>query len=143
MVGVCGDLKRFTPIATEGLVSTAPVLTLWEGVIMYLTETAIDATVKCVRQYSAAGSQLALNYVMTGPRRRPTLLHRVTGLVGEPVRFGGWRPEDLPAWMGERGFQLLWDRSDVELARALLPEPWASGFHSPRSRVALAALPAS
>jgi methyltransferase (TIGR00027 family) len=124
-------------LAAEGLDATQPVLTIWEGVIMYLTEAAVGETIACVRQYSRPGSQLVFNYTAPDHLQRRRALRRLAALVGEPVRFG-WRPADLPEWLERRGFALRWDRDDAELAARLLPArlatagPWAGG------RVALA-----
>ena len=42
-------------LAAAGLDRTAPVLTIWEGVTTYLTEAAIDASLRAIRAWSPAG----------------------------------------------------------------------------------------
>jgi O-methyltransferase involved in polyketide biosynthesis len=37
-------------------------------------------------------------------------------VAGEPLRFNGWREEELPAWLAARGWRLLSDRSDADMA---------------------------
>lgn len=112
-------------LAALGHDRNSPTLTIWEGVTPYLTEGAIEATVKAVHALSAPGSPFALTYI---PRdqvqgtRQGRLLRRLVALGGEPIRFG-WDPEELPAWMEARGFRVLSNRNDHELARELLPEP--------------------
>lgn len=45
----------------EGLDPGGRVLTIWEGVTMYLSEPAVEEAVACVRRYSAPGSRLVVN----------------------------------------------------------------------------------
>ncbi len=105
----------------EGHDPAAPTLTIWEGVTMYLSRHALDASVRAVRAYCAPGSELVFNYL---DQRR--LDRRVSGerlvvrWVGEPFR-SGFAPEELAAWLETRGFRLTSDRSYAELAAELLP----------------------
>lgn len=107
----------------EGLEPNAATLTIWEGVTMYLSEPAIDAALSAVRAFSRE-SQLALTYIDRRALERPpgevALSARIVARVGEPWRFG-WYPEQLPAWLASRGFGVLRDESDAELAARLLP----------------------
>ena len=43
--------------------------------------------------------------------------------MGEPLRFG-WEPGSLPDWLGRRGFHLVSDRGDEDLARELFRREW-------------------
>ena len=128
-------------LAAAGHDPTAPTLTLWEGVTMYLTEAAIDASVRAVGGYSAPGSQLAITYFTRAEVDRPSLVTRLTaGLVagiGEPWTFG-WEPAALPAWLAARGFALARDVTISDQARALLPGRWAGGVGQRGRRVAVA-----
>ena len=111
-------------LASAGLDRSARALTIWEGVTMYLSEPAIDATVRAVRALATAGSRLAFTYFDRALIARPKLSWRLTARVvaraGEPFRFG-WDPPELPAWLDARDLTLLSDRDDSSLARALLP----------------------
>jgi methyltransferase (TIGR00027 family) len=49
-------------LAAVGHDPSRPTMILWEGVTMYLTEPAIDASVRAVARYSAPGSKLAMTY---------------------------------------------------------------------------------
>ena len=49
-------------LAAAGHDPARPTFTLWEGVTMYLTREALDATLDAVRDYSAPGSVVAFNY---------------------------------------------------------------------------------
>jgi len=101
-----------------------PTLTLWEGVTMYLSEPAIEATVAAVAALSAPGSTFVLTYQDRRRIERPgpiwAAVSRVVARVGEPFTFG-WRPEELSDWFAVRGWTLAADEDTVDLARRWLP----------------------
>jgi len=117
-------------------------LTIWEGVTMYLTLPAIEATVAAVHALSAHGSPLAFTYHDRSAIERPPLRMAVTGAVlarlGEPFRFG-WDPQELPGWLASRGFQLTSDRTDADYARELFPPRYAATYHGGLRHLAVAA----
>jgi methyltransferase (TIGR00027 family) len=124
----------------QGLDSEAPVLTIWEGVTMYLAPEAIEATVAAVRAWGSSGSLLALTYVdraaLESKDREVQLLSRIVARVGEPWRFG-WHPRDLPAWFRERGYDLVSDVTAAELAAHFYPPRWHHHFQNPHRRIAV------
>ncbi|MFO0612316.1 MAG: SAM-dependent methyltransferase [Polyangiaceae bacterium] len=97
-------------------------ITLWEGVTMYLSEPAIDATVRAVRALGrSARSTLVFNYFERDALDRKNRgLRLAVAALGEPFRFG-WHPSELPRWLSARGFEVRSDREDVEIAADLLP----------------------
>jgi O-methyltransferase involved in polyketide biosynthesis len=108
---------------------------------MYLQEPAIEATLAMLRAMGAAGSWLAFTYVdrraVDEPRGDQVLTQRLAASVREPHRFG-WDPARLPAWLVERGFTLMSDVSDRDLAeRYLSPALWPH-FGARNRHVALA-----
>ena len=131
----------------EGLVDAGheadqPTLTIWEGVTMYLTEAAIDASLRAIADYSCPTSQLAMTYQAKTPGERPSLAARAVQFavarLGEPFRWG-WDPMALPEYLEERGFALADDVSTPEAADKLLPPELASTIsRADHSRVALA-----
>ncbi|HEY5952097.1 MAG TPA: SAM-dependent methyltransferase [Kofleriaceae bacterium] len=129
-----------------GLDLAAPVFTIWEGVTMYLTEPAIDASLRAIRAWSAAGSQLALTYFAKSRIDAPSLITRaikaVVATFGEPWKFG-WHPDELPAYLAERKLQLVRDIAMADAARELLPPDLAAHVANPDRRFALAAAPES
>jgi methyltransferase (TIGR00027 family) len=129
-----------------GLDLTAPVFTIWEGVTMYLTEPAIDASLRAIRAWSAPGSQLALTYFAKSRIERPSLITRamkaVVATFGEPWKFG-WTPDELPAYLAAREFTLVRDIALADAARDLLPADLAAHVANPDRRFALAAAPES
>jgi methyltransferase (TIGR00027 family) len=110
-------------LAEAGHDPAAPTLTIWEGVTMYLTEAAIDASLRAIASWSAAGSGLALTYMTRQRLQRSVALRAVRAVVrslGEPFRFG-WDPDELPGYLAVRGFALTSDVSTVDAAHQLLP----------------------
>ncbi|MBX3187512.1 MAG: SAM-dependent methyltransferase [Labilithrix sp.] len=118
-----------------------PTLTIWEGVTMYLTEAAADASVVAVASYSAPRSVLAMTYFDRVRLVDPSPIHRlaraIVGAVGEPFRFG-WDPPALPAWLDARGFDVERDDDLADLAGRLLPPSFARRVDRGTTRVALA-----
>ncbi|MGE5183413.1 MAG: class I SAM-dependent methyltransferase [Acidobacteriota bacterium] len=128
-------------LAEAGLDRTAPAFTIWEGVTMYLTERAIDASLRAIRAWSPPGSRLAMTYFARSRLERPSLATRairaVVSRVGEPWRFG-WEPQELPAYLAARGFRLERDVSFGDAARELLPASFAAMLQGQDRRISFA-----
>jgi methyltransferase (TIGR00027 family) len=107
----------------EGLERGQRTLIIWEGVTMYLTPEAIEASVSAIHALGSAGSVLAMTYFDVTHVKQPSPLGRVAAAVvaraGEPWKFG-WVPAELGAWLARRGFSLQRDESDRDLARRWL-----------------------
>jgi methyltransferase (TIGR00027 family) len=131
-------------LADAGHDPQAPTLTLWEGVTMYLTEPAIDASLRAIHAWSAPGSELGMTYFAKKRLAQPSFATRaiqaVVARLGEPWRWG-WIPEELPAFMAARGWDLVDDIAMSDAARALLPPHLAAGVTDPDRRIALASTP--
>jgi methyltransferase (TIGR00027 family) len=115
-------------LADTGLDPAAPSLTIWEGVTMYLTEAAIDASLRAIASWSAADSLLAMTYMTRSRLQRSLAVRAVRAVVqrlGEPFRFG-WEPDELPDYLATRGFALTSDVSTADAGRALLPRDLAA-----------------
>ncbi|HEX5059497.1 MAG TPA: SAM-dependent methyltransferase, partial [Kofleriaceae bacterium] len=125
-----------------GLEVALPVFTIWEGVTMYLTEPAIDSSLRAIRAFGGPGSQLALTYFAKSRIEKPSLITRAMAAVvatfGEPWKFG-WTPEELPDYLADRGFSLMRDVAMSEAARELLPPDLAAHVANPDRRFAVAA----
>jgi len=111
-------------LAAAGLDRSLPVFTIWEGVTMYLTEAAIDASLRAMRAYSGPDSRLALTYFEKSALARPTVRGVVVARLGEPWQFG-WEPGELAPYLADRGFRLVRDVDLVDAARELLPSAFA------------------
>ena len=120
-------------LCDAGLDPAAPVLTLWEAVVMYLTLDAGAATLRAVRAYSGgvAGSRLALSYLQA-PGTRPPLRARLAPWLSPAswlFRALAWRagesfktafaPGQAAAWLAQRGAEVLWDRGYEQVAAEL------------------------
>ncbi len=133
-------------LAEAGLDRADPVFTIWEGVTMYLTEPAIDASLRAIRAWSCAGSQLAMTYFAKSRITKPSLITRamkaVVGAFGEPWKFG-WQADELRGYLAERNLELVRDVAMADAAAELLPPKFASALVGPERRFALAAAPES
>jgi methyltransferase (TIGR00027 family) len=107
----------------EGHDDRSPTMTILEGVVMYLSEPALDATFACVAAYSAPGSPLAITYMDRELiDRRSTgfaFRHAAVRIFGEPFR-SAFDPAELPAWLRDRHFRLDRDESAAEAGTRLL-----------------------
>ncbi|HWU89141.1 MAG TPA: SAM-dependent methyltransferase [Kofleriaceae bacterium] len=127
-------------LAEAGHDATRPTFTVWEGVTMYLSEPAIDASLRAIAEWSAPGSRLAMTYIAKTQLERPSLgtrtLRAILARVGEPLRFG-WYPEELPGYLTERGLELVSDVAMSDAARMLLPPQLAVHVYHSTRRIAI------
>ncbi len=118
-----------------------PTLTIWEGVTMYLTETAIDASLRAIAEWSAPRSLLAMTYFSKSRLTTPSLATRIVraavATLGEPFKWGT-SPDELEPFLDERGWTVIDDISMQEAAAKLMPPDLARSVRSADSRVALA-----
>lgn len=114
-----------------------PTLTVWEGVTMYLSEAAIDATLEAVKGFSSSGSRIVFTYMDRDYVRSNTLSARFVARVGEPWTFG-WNPPDLPAFLSKRGLSLITDDDMDSLAKRWLSPRFYRDGDSRGRHVALA-----
>ena len=124
-------------LAREGHDPARPTLTVWEGVTMYLSEPAIDATLSAVRELSGPGSRLVFTYMDRTFVRSDTFSRRLVAVVGEPWTFG-WEPAKLPGFLSQRGFALLVDHDIATLARRWLPARLHQKLSKPGRHFAIA-----
>ncbi len=104
-------------MAAAGYRESVRTFILWEGVTNYLTEAAVDATLRwCSR--ASPGSLLLFTYVHRDVLTRPSAFIGTQRLfaslekVGEKLTFG-IEPSKLPGFLAERGMTL---ESDVGAA---------------------------
>src|SRR5262249_6783814 len=109
------DLESVMPAA--GYRESARTFFLWEGVTNYLTEAAVDTTLRwCAR--ASSGSLLLFTYVHRDVLTRPSAFIGTEQLfasldkVGEQLTFG-MEPHQLPEFLATRGLSL---ESDVGAA---------------------------
>src|SRR3569833_4768333 len=128
-------------LARAGLDRSAPTLTIWEGVTMYLTEGAIDASLRAIRAWSGPGSQLAMTYFARTRIAHPSpllrLMRATVKRVGEPFIWG-WQAEELAPYLAPRGWRVIENRSLDDAAYELWPQDLAKIVNARGSRYALA-----
>ena len=84
-------------------------LFIWEGVTMYLTAEAVDATLAFVANHSAVGSSIIFDYFPpsvadgTCPYREARTLRKLVVRYGEAICFG-IEPHDIEGFLTRRGF---------------------------------------
>ncbi len=115
-------------LAAAGFDMSRPSIWLWEGVAVYLTRAAADATLDAVSRCSATDSTLIATYTRPnlGLGRRPSLHWRLAArAIGEPVR-GETSTESLHARLDRRGFDVVCDEGNEEAIRRYWGPEWLS-----------------
>ncbi len=114
-------------LCAAGFDTTRPAIVVWEGVSQYLTGEAVCAVMRWAGRL-APGSRFIFTYVHEGVLNGTVAfvgaekaIAKVDG-SGEPWRFG-LLPEQLPAFLRERGLELVDDLgADEYRARVMGPE---------------------
>lgn len=110
------DLR--TVMAAAGYRESAPTFLLWEGVTNYLTEAAVDATLRwCSR--ALPGSKLLFTYVHRDVLTRPSAFVGTAALFASLEKFGeqltfGIEPSQLPEFLAARGLSVERDVGAAE-----------------------------
>lgn len=120
LVPVDFDREDFAAaLGASGFDSSVKTIFIWEGVVHYLTEQAVDAALRAIRALSARGSRLVFTYIHRGLLDGTVsfgALGRVKATLkrsGESWKFGMY-PEELGDYLRERGFSLVSDTGSVE-----------------------------
>jgi methyltransferase (TIGR00027 family) len=108
-------------LSAAGLASAGRTLVLWEGVTNYLTAEAVDATFRFIASVVAPCSPVLFTYIdrsilddsaaFEGASESSKHVER----VGEPYTFG-FDPSEVPAYLTDRGLDLVWDMAVPEAA---------------------------
>jgi methyltransferase (TIGR00027 family) len=110
---------------SAGFDRKAKSLFIWEGVTMYIPESAVDATLRFVATNAAPGSRIVFDYFLESGLRAPTpSLRETTGrvaAVGEPFVFG-MPADDARAFVKQRGLTVVSDFGYGELGTRYLPK---------------------
>jgi methyltransferase (TIGR00027 family) len=100
---------------TEAGIPRKRTAVIWEGVTNYLTEAAVDRTLRDLTDIVQGGSTIILTYVDRAALGDDTTWHREVAKVGEPWTFG-LNPTEVPGYLAERGMDLRGDLSTQEAA---------------------------
>lgn len=114
------NLGSINQVMTEaGYQPEQPTVFLWEGVTNYLSEEAVDATLRWCATTAAAGSVVLFTYVHSDALHNPDAyvgarrLHATLKKVGEQLTFG-MDPNDMAHYLMERRLQPEWDYGAAE-----------------------------
>ncbi len=106
-------------------------LFIWQGVSMYLTAEAVDATLAFVARHAGPGSAIVFDYiyqaVLDGRQKQNEVdnMRRYRFLSGEGLTFG--IPEgQVPAFLQARGFRQVTDMNAADLKRLYFAGPNAA-----------------
>jgi methyltransferase (TIGR00027 family) len=114
---------------------------VWEGVSMYLSETANAETFAMLADLLAADSVVAFTYFSSAQLdeqvRRERFIRQIVARWGEPWRFG-FEPDLLSSWLAARGFALERNDTTGALAARWLPAHLAAKLKGDQRRIALA-----
>ncbi len=121
------NLRQLGPaMEVTGFDHAVATVFLWEGVTNYLTEEAVDATLRwCAR--SAAGNTLLFTYinadVLTAPEKYvgADRLHATLAKVDEQLTFG-MDPDHMGAYLAQRGLERQWDVGAAQYRRRYFGE---------------------
>ena len=98
---------------------------IWEGVTMYISESAVDATLRAVVRIAAPGSHIVFDYFLDSAlQARASVLREVAknvAAVGEPFVFGV-PGQDGTAFVQARGLRVVSDFGSADSRRSLLTE---------------------
>jgi len=111
-------------LLAAGFAALEPTVVVWEGVTNYLSEPAVDTTLRRLAALTATGSSLIFTYVdrrvLDGSLDAGNWAAAVRK-AGEPWTFG-FDPATLPGYVADRGLRLALDISTRDAAlRYLAP----------------------
>ncbi|MCA9673223.1 MAG: class I SAM-dependent methyltransferase [Myxococcales bacterium] len=100
-------------LLAEGFDATSPALIVWEGVVSYLSEAAIRATLRRIASGCDPGSVVLFDYLSkrmgegTSLRDEDAVSRQFVETLGEPVLFGSNHPLPLLYEAGFRHVRLI------------------------------------
>ncbi len=118
-----GEIGR--AMTRAGYAVSVPSFILWEGVTAYLTEPAVDSTLRWCAQ-SAPESELLFTYIHRAALDDPVAfagarkVSKSVKAAGEPWRFGFY-PTELASYLETRGLILEQDIGSAEYRARYLP----------------------
>lgn len=113
-------------LTASGFTPGTPTLVVWEGVTNYLDPRAVDETFALLASALGSGSPALFTYVDAGMLDGSAVFAgaettmRAVRRVGEPFTFG-FVPSQLPAYLADRGFELVRGEQVSDAARRFYP----------------------
>jgi methyltransferase (TIGR00027 family) len=125
-------------LAAAGHDPSRPTIWIWEGVVMYLRLSEIEASLRVIQQRSAPSSRLIVAY------HSPALLLLLAAVVlrgmGEPIR-SAFKPERMRALLARHGLQVLHDEALPAIGATLSEDVGRSTKIMKHLRIATADVP--
>jgi methyltransferase (TIGR00027 family) len=124
------DFNRQTldqAMEASGFDRRARTFFIWEGVTHYLTESAVDATLRYLASAGQPGSMVLFTYIDAGVLQDPSGFVGAQKSVSVVERAGerwtfGIEPAQLAKYLADRGFELIEDIGSLEYrARYMKP----------------------
>lgn len=109
-------------LARAGHDPNAPTTFVWEGVTMYLSKDAIDATLAVVSRRAAPGSSLLATYHDSAFAPESVLLDVLVRMAGEPFRTR-LSPDDVRVLVARHGLRVERDEGSDVWSQRYLGEP--------------------
>jgi methyltransferase (TIGR00027 family) len=106
-------------LSAAGHDPTQPTTWIWEGVVMYLARSAIEATLGVIQHRSAPGSRLIVAYF--GRAMLMYLVAPVVRRLGEPLK-SVFKADEMRTLLREYGFGVVKDLDLAALGAALSPD---------------------
>ncbi|SEN44269.1 class I SAM-dependent methyltransferase [Lihuaxuella thermophila] len=129
-------------LSDAGFNMKRPAFFIWEGVTNYLSEQAVDTTLRFIGR-TAPGSFVLFTYVhkdtIDALAEDPSLrrIYRLLQRIGEPWTYG-MIPEELPEYLESRGLELVEDVNSTEFRKRYLNPhgPHMKGYQFYRAALA-------
>jgi methyltransferase (TIGR00027 family) len=108
-----GENELTTALLGAGFDTSQPTVWVWSGVIHYLPEAAVRATIAALKSLSVTDSRLFLDYVLLEAYERPddygfTPTRERFDAFGEVMSFGFRQGADhISEWLNAQGLQLV------------------------------------
>jgi methyltransferase (TIGR00027 family) len=106
-------------LAGAGQDPTRPTTWIWEGVVMYLQRSDIEASLRVIQARSAPGSRLIIAYHQ--PALMLLLLALIVRRLGEPIR-SVFKPDEMRALLARYGFRVQQDEDLASIGARMSPD---------------------
>ncbi len=122
-------------LAAAGHDPSKPTTWIWEGVVMYLTPSEVEATLRVIEARSTPGSRLVIVYI--GPGGWAPVVALVVRRLGEPFR-SRYRSPEMRALLARHGFDVRIDESVDESAARIAPATQKAARRAKHMRTVIA-----
>jgi methyltransferase (TIGR00027 family) len=116
-----GEAELGAALRGAGFDTSRPSIWIWSGVVHYLTDAAVRATVTQLRQLSAPGSKLFFDFIPLEAYEKPHEYGFATAKArfdkfGEVMSFGlSHGTEQMREWLRSQGFALVRTYTHVDM----------------------------